>query len=134
MGVFSAVSNYAGADLAAEVGQKALEDAQDQIADKGAGDFVERIIGTVTESLTPERIRQSAVANLVYNLLTLAGAALMWNLRKPGFYLYVAGVLIAVIAPFLIYGGLIGGISSAGTAFISLIFVVLYALNLKYMR
>jgi hypothetical protein len=133
-GLFNAISSYSGADMAAEIGQEALEKAQDQVQDQDGGAFADRIIGSISGSLTPERIRQSAIANLIYNLLALAGALLMWNLRRVGFYVYVAGVLVAIIAPFFIYGGLMGGFASAGTAFVSVIFVVLYALNLKYMR
>ena len=133
-GLFGAVSTYSGADLAAQVGQQALEDAQDRLADQDDQGIVGRILGSVSDTLTPERLRQSAMATLAYNLLALVGAVLMWNLRKAGFYLYVAGVVVAIVTPFFIYGGLIGGFASAGTAFVSLIFVVLYALNLKYMR
>jgi len=133
-GVFEAVSSYFAADLAGSATEEALSEAREEVAGREGGALAERILGSVANSLTPERIRQLALAKLLNNLLTLVGAILMWNLRKTGFYVYVAGVLVAILAPMFIFDGFLAGVASAGTAFVSIIFVVLYALNLKYMR
>ncbi|WP_234736053.1 hypothetical protein [Tellurirhabdus bombi] len=133
-GIFNAISSYSGADLAASVTQESLEQAQDNMQGQEGSQFIEKMLGSVSESMSPERIRQSSIATIVVNLLALAGALLMWNLRKVGFYIYVASVLVAVVSPVIIFGGLIGGIAGVSTAFFSIIFLVLYALNLKHMR
>jgi uncharacterized MnhB-related membrane protein len=62
----------------------------------------------------------------------LIGAIMMWNLRKIGFWIYVLGTVIGIVAPLIIYSGnLIGAISSIGIGFFGVLFVVLYAINKK---
>ncbi|WP_128545708.1 DUF2127 domain-containing protein [Larkinella soli] len=133
-GIFNSVSTYSGANFASTTSQEALEQARERVQEEGGSNAVDELLGSVSDNLTADRLRKGAIGNLVFNLLTLIGAVLMWNLRKVGFYVYVAGVLVAVVTPFLVYEGFMSALSFAGTAFISAIFVVLYALNLKYMR
>lgn len=132
-GVFNAVTTYSSADVVAEAAQEGLDRAAERVDDAEASDFVDKIMGRVSANMTPENIRKSAVADGLYNLLALAGALLMFNLRKPGFYLYLAGIAVAIIAPFVIYGGLMGA-AGAATTFFSIIFAVLYATQLRFMH
>jgi len=62
--------------------------------------------------------------------LSLLGAWIMWNLRKPGFHLYTIAQIIQVMLPNIYFG--IPGIPWAGII-LSGTFVVLYGLNLKHM-
>jgi hypothetical protein len=57
----------------------------------------------------------------------------MWNLKKTGFYLYIAGIIILVAAPFAM-GKLVGAIGASLIGFIGVIFIVMYGVNLKYMN
>jgi hypothetical protein len=67
--------------------------------------------------------------------LSAFGAYLMWNLRKTGFYVYVAAKIIGLIVPLVFLGvNLITMAVVAFGLFIGLIFIVLYAVNLKHMR
>ena len=77
-----------------------------------------------------------SVFTLIFNVLTLLGAWLMLRLNKNGFKLYVLGNLIATISPALVFGidnwlgmayAFYHGISGA-------IFIILYALKMKYME
>ncbi len=90
---------------------------------------------TLSKMFTEENIKKGAIGSLLAALLTLSGALLMWRLKKSGFYLYIGGVLVGLIVPLVIYGNnfLAVGISSFG-AFFGLIFIALYALNLKSMN
>jgi len=56
-------------------------------------------------------------------------------LFKKGFYLYIIGVIIGLVIPFYLYGGnlIAVGISSV-SGFFGLVFIALYALNLKSMK
>jgi hypothetical protein len=85
--------------------------------------------------MTVENIHKKSIGDLIAGLFTLAGAILMWFQRRNGFYLYIAGVLIGIALPFYLYGNdlLTVGIASFG-AFFGLLFIVLYALNLKWMN
>jgi hypothetical protein len=73
------------------------------------------------------------ITNLVCLTLCLVGALQMRKLKQPGYYLYVAGEL----APVVLMAGLIGsltGFNMIFSAVIALLFVILYATQLKYME
>ena len=85
---------------------------------------------------TRSNMRDNSFFSLVSNLLTLIGAVLMLRLKKNGFRLYVLGCLIGIIAPLIVFGsGNFLGISYAMlSGFSSALFILLYALKLKYME
>jgi len=62
---------------------------------------------------------------------SMAGAILMWNLRKIGFHFYTSSQLIYLILPFIYF-------NNQTNPFLNIIltalFVYLYARNLQYMR
>jgi hypothetical protein len=93
-----------------------------------------KMVNSLTTS--PENIRKGALAGIVAAVLCLAGAYMMWNLKKTGFYLYVAGTLTGIISPFIIIGGsnFISIIWSVVIGFVGLLFVILYGVNLRYMK
>lgn len=74
--------------------------------------------------------------------LCLAGALLMWKLRKSGFYLYVVGQVLPFISLFGMYSvvqnipilGMAMLITSIFAALFAVAFVIMYAVNLKHMR
>jgi hypothetical protein len=91
------------------------------------------------------------VMNTVLTLIALGlsafGAYMMWQLKKTGFYLYVAGELIPYVG--FLFGGTealsaAGSMSGMGDAFVGMaigimlvfdvLFIVLYGLNLKHMK
>ena len=88
-----------------------------------------------SKMLTEDNIRKGAIGGIIAAFFTLIGAILMWRLKRIGFYIYIVGVVIAGIIPFYLYGSnfLAVGISSFGS-FFGLIFIALYALNLKSMN
>ncbi len=78
--------------------------------------------------------REIAIMQLVLSIISLLGAVLMFRLRRIGFYFYVAAqILMLFVLPYF------GGFSSVvvirlmGSAFVSLVFIVMYAVNVKYM-
>ncbi len=79
--------------------------------------------------------REIAIMQLVLNIVSLVGAILMFQLRRFGFYLYTpAQVLLLFIYPYFAgFSGLVVLIM-CWLAFFSLLFIILYALNLKYMK
>ena len=85
--------------------------------------------------MTVENIHKKSIGDVIAGLFTLSGAVLMWFRRRIGFYLYMAGVAIGIALPFYLYGNdlLTVGMASFG-AFFGLLFIVLYALNLKWMN
>lgn len=77
----------------------------------------------------------SLIVSLVGIALCFWGAMKMRNLQKQGFYIYIAGQLIPVIAGFIFAGSLgAAGISVIGGLIIPIIFIVLYATQLKELK
>jgi len=80
----------------------------------------------------PEVIRSLAGADFFYGILTLLGAVLMFFQRRVGFYVYIAGVLVGLIAPISVIG--ISALQTSFGGLFSLIFVGLYAYCWKELR
>ena len=70
---------------------------------------------------------------LISSLLLLLGAIWMWGLRKKGFFVYIAGNIVGILAPIIIFGGQIGWTVGIMSFIASAIFTGLYAMNLKYL-
>lgn len=135
-GIYNAVTSYTSADMAVGVAKDAMEEAQDQIEAEGEEmpDFVSKLLGSVTDGITVENMRNSAIASGLGNILTLLGAILMWGLNKKGYFIYIAGSIVLVLSPLFIYEGFVGAAGSSGAAFVAILFGVLYGLNLKHMN
>jgi type III secretory pathway component EscR len=97
--------------------------------------FEKKMKTSFSDLLTADHIRKSAIGTIVAALFTLLGALLMWRLKRIGFYLYIAGVLVALIFPFYLYNNnfLAAGMSAV-SSFFGLIFIALYALNFKSLK
>jgi hypothetical protein len=97
--------------------------------------FAKKMILQASTMATPENIRHKALGTIISDLITLLGALLMWKLRRSGFYLYIAGILIGISVPLYIYGTNFSSIGIASfTAFFGLLFIILYGLNIKSMK
>jgi hypothetical protein len=98
--------------------------------------MAEKVISGASEMLNPANIKKNALFSILANILTFGGAFLMFQLKKIGFWTYVAGTGIAILTPIIVYGA--SNLMSIGMtaiyAFFGILFAVLYSLNLKYMR
>jgi len=70
------------------------------------------------------------VVVLVLALSSLYGAIMMWKLKKMGFYLYSGANVIALFIPMIMASGKF----SFFGLFITALFIILYGLNLKYLK
>ena len=72
---------------------------------------------------------------MILSIVSLTGAILMFRLKRIGFCFYTAAqVLMLVVTPLFIG---FSWVAMAGVIFsgiLALIFIIMYALNLKYMR
>jgi hypothetical protein len=67
-------------------------------------------------------------------ILCFAGSMMMWKLKKTGFYIYVAGQIIPlVVSAVLIGASAFGGFALVMGAIFPIAFIIMYAVNLKYM-
>lgn len=72
------------------------------------------------------------ITNLVFVTMCLIGALRMRKLKKSGFFVYTIGEL----APVFLLGGLltsIANINLIGSAFFAILFVILYATQIKHL-
>lgn len=83
----------------------------------------------------------SYILNLIGSLLCLTGALIMWRLRKYGYYIYIFGQVLPLIASFMLmnsmFSGAFGGLTIIMTFFgmiFPIAFIIMYGLNLKHMR
>jgi len=103
--------------------------------DKGAK-FELKMVDSMKQYTDKKKLQQKSASELVLNILTLAGAILMWRMKRKGYLFYVAGTIIWIVAPLIIFGTgtFIAVLESAFGFFIGLLFCILYAMNLKDMK
>ncbi|GAB3506221.1 hypothetical protein [Emticicia fontis] len=80
-----------------------------------------------------KRLATSGVASIISAALLVLGGIWMWGLRKKGFYVYIAGNAIGVIAPIIIFGGTMGWWIGIFSLINAAIFTGLYGIHLKYL-
>lgn len=108
-----------------------------ELENSGSGSFMSGFLNSSMDVMraTAAHALEINIIQFVLSLLSLLGAILMFQLRRFGFYLYTtAQILSLFVLPYfagfstLVILGMLWG------ALLSLIFIVLYAVNLKYMR
>ncbi|MCE9538780.1 MAG: hypothetical protein K8R85_06135 [Bacteroidetes bacterium] len=70
----------------------------------------------------------------ILNIPILVGVLMMWKQKKVGFYIYAPFEIIQPVMPIIFGLGLFGGLSAILSLIFAIVFVVLYALNLKHMN
>lgn len=115
--------------------QDQFDELEDQIDQDEMPAIISDLFSSVSRINTPETLKKNSMATIIVSILTLLGAIFMWDLKKRGFYIYVAGTIAGVIIPLVVYGGNFLGIASAfGAAVIGGLFVYLYSRNLQHMN
>lgn len=97
--------------------------------------FAEKMKTSFSKILDKDNLKKDAIGKFIAALFTLTGALFMWRLKRTGFYIYIVGIIIGIIIPFYLYGNDLIAVGATSFAnFFGLIFIALYALNLKSMR
>jgi hypothetical protein len=139
-GLLSGVYSYFTAEKTAQDTQKAAnifntKKPPANTADKKGDAIAKNIMNTLADAFTPENVRKLSISEIIGALLCLSGALLMWRINKKGYFLYVAGVLLGIIIPFVLFGNnIMGIIMSVISGFVGLVFCILYGVNLKDMK
>ena len=94
------------------------------------------MISGASAMLDPEKLKQNYLLGLISNLITLGGAIMMFRLRKIGFWMYIAGTMVLVATPLIIFGvsNLLGLGITFGFGVVGVLFIVLYSINLKQLQ
>jgi hypothetical protein len=142
--VFSNIYAYKTAGTTVQIFEKSVIIRRDSAINNdnvaGPGDKKGEILGekmlhSVSKMMTVDNIHKSALGGFIAALFTLGGAILMFYLKRIGFYLYIFGVIIGLLIPLYLYGSNLMAVGmSVFSGFFGLVFIALYALNLKSMK
>lgn len=139
-GIISGGIQYFSADKQAQVlaitKQKASADIEKADSQDAGAKMAAKMVNSMSTTFTAENIKKAGLAAILGAVFCLAGAFMMWKLKKTGYYLYIVGTLVGIISPFLIYGGdnIMAIFSSIMVGLFGLVFVILYGVNLKHMH
>ncbi|MRT93105.1 hypothetical protein [Ancylomarina sp. 16SWW S1-10-2] len=114
-----------------------IEMGIEQMEDAGmdSGIFYDMAVnGLITLEKTKENLTPMTATNVLFALFSLLGVFLMFKLKKNGFYLYTVANLFWMLVPLYFIGPEIGMIMLGFIAFTTILFIILYAVNLKHME
>lgn len=135
--MINSVFNYMMADTSQALVKKASADIRENSQESGESEeMAKSIINTLSTLSNPAKVRQTAIFHFVSCLFTLAGAILMLRQRRTGYYLYILGICIYMAGPLIAYGfsNMFSIVSIIWQGFFGLLFIILYGMNVKYMR
>ena len=130
--------------------QTAIEQTVAQVLQTNPDADEDHVSYVLTESAKYEKMNW--YVGVAGNILTLLGALMMWQMKKIGFWLYVAGELLPYVLPLAIcgtasytaamdagavWGGMAAKIGSMVFAFViifDIAFLIMYSLNLKHLK
>lgn len=112
--------------------------AMDQLSDSGvSSSFLSGLLDSSQEVIQASMMyrTQIAICGLILSIISLIGAILMFRLKRIGFCFYTAAqVLMLLVTPIFIGFSWIAVTGLIFSAIFALLFIILYALNLKYMK
>lgn len=105
--------------------------------DSSNSPFISQLMSSTMDMLQTSAVYglQINLANLVLTVGTLIGAILMFNLRRIGFFIYIAAqVLMLFIWPYFAGFTMVLVMSLIVSALFTTVFIILYGLNFKHMK
>jgi hypothetical protein len=134
-GIFAGLLAYSKGP---QISKASKEQRAKQVAKPDASkqsEFDKKMEGEIAMFMDAEKIKQNALASIIANAITFIGAFLMFRMNSTGFWVYVLGTVGGVVAPLVIFGhNSLANIFAYGSGFVGLIFIVMYAFNLRDMK
>ena len=138
-GIINNVTNYLNADVLTEIGKQAIDQNREKVDSESSGEgkkLADQMMSGASAMMDKKKLKQNYLLTVLSNIMTLAGALLMFRLRKSGYWLYVAGIVVLVATPLVIFGT--GNLLSMSItmlfAVIGILFIILYSLQLKHLH
>lgn len=135
-GVIGGIINLVSAPSADEV-RAQMEGAMSGMGDVEGAEALGGMMNSMADTAikAAENAVPMAIGGIIIALISLFGVWKMWNLQKQGFWIYVVACIASFILPMVFLGGgLLAALSSGIGGLISIVFIILYALNLKHMH
>lgn len=140
-GAFGLWSGYRNAFTSApqeaiEEARGKMEEAQAQMADANMPMMQEMLDSAIIMAeKAAEHAQEMGYGEILFALISLFGVWNMWNLKKMGFWIYLAATIGGLAMPMIFLGGGLMTIIGLGLGgLISVVFIILYAVNLKHMH
>jgi len=109
-----------------------FNEAFQQLGNNPGDKFVEEMLNVAI--LAMENIFTISLLKFIFSALSIVGALYMFKMKKIGFYIYItAQVGFLTIGPIILGWNLMVSMSIFFSGFFSLLFIALYAINLKHM-
>lgn len=123
--IMSPIKNFFGSDF--------FEMILEEVHDDPARHFVEQALEIGQKAL--EHIFEISLLQLVLYAASLTGAILMFQLKKLGFYIYTISQVLILFVPAMFIGfNLFINIGILFSSVFTILFIALYAINLKKMN
>ena len=136
-GLLQPLYQYATFDKTYPEKVEQIEMGIEQMEDAGmdSGTFYDMAVnGLIALEKTKENLAPMTATNVLFAIFSLIGIFLMFKLKKDGFYLYTVANLFWMLVPLYFIGPEIGMMMLGFGAFITILFIILYAVNLKHME
>jgi hypothetical protein len=117
--------------------QQDLEELDRQREKLGDNPLVNNIVDSGVEFAQKswEHRYELLICTFVFTTFCLVGALMMRRMKRTGFYIYLVGEIAPIVVTGLLIGfSLVGDITAVLSAVVALVFIILYATQLKYMR
>ena len=138
-GIINNVTNYLNADVLTEMGKQAIDQNREKVDSESSGEgkkLADQMMSGASAMMDTKKLKQNYLLTVLSNIMTLAGALLMFRLRKSGYWLYVAGIVVLVATPLVIFGteNLLSMSITMLFAAIGILFIILYSLQLRHLH
>jgi hypothetical protein len=92
--------------------------------------FPDEMVQFIKNSPGYDEVGMSYVLKIIFTACSLVGAILMWKLKKIGFHFYSLSNLALLFIPTLLLGMSISSLA----IILTICYIALYAMNLKFMK
>ncbi len=136
IGLYNGINRIVSAEKMAANRDKVenmFDDIMSKYSTDASADQTEQMQMALTKMLEVDNIINGGIANILSTTLILLGGFWMWQLKKKGFYAYIVGNLIGVLAPIVLMVNQIGWMLGILALINAALFTALYATNLKHL-
>lgn len=133
-GASSAFTKSSEAQL--KVAREKMEASMSQLNEAGVKN-VARMLESAVEMAerTVRYAKPLGYSSMMLAIVGIIGVVLMWRLKRMGFWIYVFSSIAGLVVPLVLVGGGVAAMVGIGVvAVVTVAFIVMYAIHLKYMH
>jgi hypothetical protein len=113
----------------------AVEEMVAQSGDANAMAQIEEAQAKMEESgLDAGQLANLMLVVMALSVVVLIGVIMMWKLKRTGFFVYTGAQVVSALSPVLMGGKMDMSAMGMGSLGLTVLFIVLYGMNLKHMK